>query len=366
MANLLVTGGAGFIGVNFVRYWRERYPADVIVVLDALTYAGNRGSLDGVADVEFIEGDIRNRALVERTLHDHRIDTLVHFAAESHVDRSIHGPDAFIDANVLGTHELLKAARNVWLDAGSGQPHRFHHVSTDEVYGSLGPTDPAFSERTPYAPNSPYAASKAASDHLVRAYHHTYGLEVTTSNCSNNYGPHQFPEKLIPLFLINALCGRPLPIYGDGQQRRDWLYVEDHCRGIELVLQRGSVGECYNIGGGAELPNLTVIETLCEAVDQAFALTPGLAARFPDAPAAAGRPTATLKQHITDRLGHDRRYAIDESKARAELGYAPSRGFAERFGETVSWYLDNEPWWRAVLDGSYRQWVDKNYAARIV
>jgi dTDP-glucose 4,6-dehydratase len=364
VTQILITGGAGFIGANFVRYWRDHYPDDAIVVLDALTYAGNVASLDGVANIEFVQGDIRDAALVEQLLRGHAVDTLVHFAAESHVDRSIHGPDAFIDANVLGTHELLKAARSVWLDQGSGKPHRFHHVSTDEVYGTLGLDDPAFTERTPYAPNSPYAASKAASDHLVRAYHHTYGLEVTTSNCSNNYGPYQFPEKLIPLFLLNALHGRALPIYGDGQQRRDWLYVEDHCRGIERVLQRGQVGECYNIGGGAELPNLTVIETLCRTLDEAFACQPELAERFPVAPAASGRPSASLMEHVADRPGHDRRYAIDETRAREELDYAPSRGFEQGFGETVAWYLANEPWWRAVMDGSYRQWVDTNYAAR--
>lgn len=365
MASLLVTGGAGFIGANFVRYWREHHPRDSIVVLDALTYAGNRASLDGTAEVTFVHGDIRDRELVEQLLRDHAVDTLIHFAAESHVDRSIHDPGAFIETNVLGTHELLKAARGVWLDSGSGRPHRFHHVSTDEVYGTLGPADPAFTERTPYAPNSPYAASKAASDHLVRAYHHTYGLEVTISNCSNNYGPYQFPEKLIPLFLINALHGRPLPIYGDGQQKRDWLYVEDHCRGIDLVLAKGKAGECYNIGGGAELPNLAVIDTLCATLDKAFDRNPDLAQRFPDAPGAKGKPTADLKQHVTDRPGHDRRYAIDESKARSELGYAPARGFDECFGETLDWYLANEAWWRAVMDGSYREWLDANYTHRV-
>jgi len=350
--NLLVTGGAGFIGVNFVRYWRERYPGDAVTILDALTYAGNRASLDGVA-VEFIRGDIGDTALVETLLVDRRIDTLVHFAAESHVDRSILGPDAFIDTNILGTHSLLKAARKVWL-AGSGIPHRFHHVSTDEVYGSLGPTDPAFSETTAYAPNSPYSASKAASDHLVRAYHHTYGLAVTTSNCSNNYGPFQFPEKLIPLFLINALHGRPLPIYGDGLQVRDWLHVDDHCRGIDAVLMRGCIGETYNIGGGAELANLTVIDTLCAAVDAAFAGDADLARRFPDAPAARGVATATLKTTVTDRPGHDRRYAIDETKAREQLRYSPQRDFAQGFAATLAWYLANEAWWRKILDGSYR------------
>ena len=364
MANLLVTGGAGFIGANFVHYWRERHPDDCVVVLDVLTYAGNRANLDGLENVDFVQGDIRDGALVQSLLRDHAVDTLVHFAAESHVDRSIHGPDAFIETNVLGTHDLLKAAKAVWLDEGTGRPHRFHQVSTDEVYGTLGRDDPAFTETTPYAPNSPYAASKAASDHLVRAYHHTYGLQVTTSNCSNNYGPYQFPEKLIPLFLINALHGRALPIYGDGQQVRDWLYVEDHCRGIERVLEKGRVGECYNIGGGAELPNLTVIDTLCAAVDDAFARDPGLADRYPDAAPAKGRPTDTLKTHVADRPGHDRRYAIDETKSRNELGYAPARDFADYFATTLRWYLDNESWWRAVMDGSYREWVDANYGGR--
>lgn len=360
--NLLVTGGAGFIGANFVRYWRTHHPDDHITVFDALTYAGNPANLEG-SDAELIVGDIRDTAEVERILNERHIETIVHFAAESHVDRSIHGPDAFIDTNILGTHSLLKAARTIWL-SGSGLPHRFHHVSTDEVYGTLGSTDPAFSEVTPYAPNSPYSASKAASDHLVRAYHHTYGLQVTTSNCSNNYGPYQFPEKLIPLFLINALHGRPLPIYGDGMQIRDWLHVEDHCIGIELILQQGRVGETYNIGGGAELPNLAVIDTLCLAVDAIFADDPTLAMRFPHAVAARGEATASLKTRVVDRPGHDRRYAIDERKIRGELGYTPRRSFAEGFAATLRWYLDNESWWRAVIDGSYRDWVETNYAAR--
>jgi dTDP-glucose 4,6-dehydratase len=363
LSHLLVTGGAGFIGANFVHYWREHHPADTVTVLDVLTYAGNRANLAGTTDVDLIVGDIRETERVEALLRDRRIDTIVHFAAESHVDRSIHGPAAFIDTNILGTMSLLTAARAVWL--GDGQrPHRFHHVSTDEVYGSLGPDDPAFSETTAYAPNSPYSASKAASDHLVRAWHHTYGLQVTTSNCSNNYGPYQFPEKLIPLFLINALHGRPLPIYGDGMQIRDWLHVEDHCRGIEAVLHKGRVGETYCIGGGAELPNITVIDTLCAAVDAAFAADPALAERFPEAAAAKGRPTATLKTTVADRPGHDRRYAIDETKARAELGYAPARDFATGFAATLGWYLANEGWWRGVLDGSYRLWVETNYQRR--
>jgi dTDP-glucose 4,6-dehydratase len=360
--NLLVTGGAGFIGANFVHYWEAQHPGDLITVLDALTYAGNRANLDGTR-AAFVHGDIRDTALVEKLLAEHDISTIVHFAAESHVDRSIHGPDAFVETNVLGTLSMLKAARAVWL-AGDGKPHRFHHVSTDEVYGTLGPSDPAFREDTPYAPNSPYSASKAASDHLVRAWHHTYGLQTTVTNCSNNYGPYHFPEKLIPLFLINALHGRPLPIYGDGMQVRDWLHVEDHCRGIEAALLRGKPGETYNIGGGAEMPNIAVIDTLCAAVDAAFAADPGLAARFPDAPAAKGRPTASLKTHVADRPGHDRRYAIDERKARAELGYAPARDFTQGFAATLAWYLANEAWWRGVMDGSYRNWVETNYAAR--
>jgi dTDP-glucose 4,6-dehydratase len=349
MAELLVTGGAGFIGANFVHYWREHHPDDTITVLDALTYAGNPANIAGLEGVELIEGDICDTDLVEKLLSERGIRTIVHFAAESHVDRSITGPDAFVTTNVIGTHSLLKAARKLWLDKGTGQPHRFHHVSTDEVYGSLGPEDPAFSETTPYAPNSPYSASKAGSDHLVRAYHHTYGLDVTTSNCSNNYGPYQFPEKLIPLFLLNCLHGRNLPIYGDGMNVRDWLHVEDHCNGIEKVLLHGKPGETYNIGGGQELPNLHVIEEICATVDRAFAADSSLAARFPDAPAASGKTSDTLKTYVTDRAGHDRRYAIDETKARAELGYAPRRTFAEGFAQTLAWYLGNEGWWRPLL-----------------
>lgn len=349
MADLLVTGGAGFIGANFVRYWRQHNANDSIIVLDALTYAGNPENLSGVENVQLLEGDICDTELVAGLLRDRNIDTIVHFAAESHVDRSITGPDLFVTTNVIGTHSLLKAAREVWLDSGSGRAHRFHHVSTDEVYGSLGPDDPAFSETTPYSPNSPYSATKAASDHLVRAYHHTYGLETTTSNCSNNYGPYQYPEKLIPLFLLNCLHGRNLPIYGDGMNVRDWLHVEDHCRGIESVLKHGRIGETYNIGGGQELPNLTVIEEICRAVDAAFDARPDLRTRYPDAPAANGNQSSTLKTFVTDRAGHDRRYAIDETKARDELGYAPARDFAWGFRETLDWYLDNERWWKALL-----------------
>ncbi|AKQ40990.1 dTDP-glucose 4, 6-dehydratase [Aurantiacibacter atlanticus] len=348
MANLLITGGAGFIGGNFVHYWAQNHPDDAMVVLDCLTYAGNESTIAGVEQAELIKGDIRDTDLVENLLREREISTLVHFAAESHVDRSISGPDAFIDTNILGTNSLLKAARAVWLDDGTGLDHRFHHISTDEVYGSLGPDDPAFSEAHQYQPNSPYSASKAASDHLVRAYHHTFGLEITTSNCSNNYGPYQYPEKLIPLFLLNALHGRPLPIYGDGMNVRDWLHVEDHCRGIDACLAKGRSGETYNIGGGAELPNMAVIDHICAEVDRAFAEVDELAARYPDAPAANGRPTSELKTFVTDRKGHDRRYAIDESKARGELGYVPAHTFDDGLRQTLHWYLDNEKWWKAI------------------
>jgi dTDP-glucose 4,6-dehydratase len=350
MTTILVTGGAGFIGANFVHHWRKVNPDDAIVVLDALTYAGNRANLDGLDQVDLVEGDICDTDLVGKLLSDHSIDTIVHFAAESHVDRSITGPDAFVTTNVVGTHSLLKAAKKAWLDAGSGRPHRFHHVSTDEVYGSLGPDDAAFSEATAYAPNSPYSASKAGSDHLVRAYHHTYGLETTTSNCSNNYGPFQFPEKLIPLFTLNALSGRNLPIYGDGMNVRDWLHVEDHCYGIEFILKQGRVGEVYNVGGGQELPNVAVIEEICRGVDAAFAADPSLAKRFPDAPAANGGSSLELKTYVTDRKGHDRRYAIDETKIRGELGYEPKRDFPQGFAETLAWYLAREDWWRPLLE----------------
>ncbi len=351
MANLLVTGGAGFIGGNFVHYWADKHPDDGMVVLDCLTYAGNRSTIAGIDQAELVVGDIRDTQLVEKLLREHNISTVVHFAAESHVDRSISGPDAFVDTNILGTNSLLKAARAVWLDEGSGTPHRFHHISTDEVYGSLGPEDPAFSETTPYQPNSPYSASKASSDHLVRAYHHTFGLEVTTSNCSNNYGPYQYPEKLIPLFLLNALHGRNLPIYGDGMNVRDWLHVEDHCRGIEACLSTGRPGETYNIGGGEELPNMAVIDRICTEVDRAMAEIDGLAARYPDAPAAKGGSTFELKTFVEDRKGHDRRYAIDETKARDELGYVPQHDFEHGLATTLRWYLEREDWWRPLLKG---------------
>ena len=367
MANLLITGGAGFIGANLVHYWAEHYPRDRIVVLDALTYAGNLANLEPVSSHDqyrFAKGDIIDRKFVEALMREEQIDTIVHFAAESHVDRSISGPAAFIDTNVIGTHNLLQAARAVWLNSDDRPaPHRFHHVSTDEVYGSLGPSDPGFSESTPYAPNSPYSASKAASDHLVRAYHHTYGLEVTTSNCSNNYGPYQFPEKLIPLMIVNALDGKPLPVYGDGSNIRDWLHVEDHVRGIDLVIKQGCVGETYNIGGNEERANIDIVETICECIDREFELDHGLAKRFPEAFAGNGRKTAELITSVNDRPGHDWRYAIDASRIEDELGFSPKYDFATGLQKTIAWMLDNEAWWRAVMDGSYRDWIAENYTS---
>ncbi|MFI2812270.1 dTDP-glucose 4,6-dehydratase [Microbulbifer sp. JSM ZJ756] len=368
MSNLLVTGGAGFIGANFVHYWMKTYPQDKVVVLDALTYAGNKANLDPVAENPnffFCHGNICDTALVEMLLKEHRIDTLVHFAAESHVDRSITGPDAFIETNIIGTHSLLKAAKKIWLDEGlNKESHRFHHVSTDEVYGTLGPEDPAFSETTPYAPNSPYSASKAASDHLVRAYHHTYGLKVTTSNCSNNYGPYHFPEKLIPLVITNILQDKPLPIYGDGQQIRDWLYVEDHARGIDLVIKNGQLGECYNIGGINEWANIDIVKLICGLMDKAFAENHELAQRFPQASHAKSRNSAELITYVKDRAGHDRRYAIDPSKSNEELGYQPGESFASGIEKTLIWFLSNETWWKSVMDGSYKEWVKSQYEAK--
>jgi len=365
--SLLVTGGAGFIGVNFVYYWLRQYPTDRVVVLDKLTYAGNLSSLNEAmeqANFQFVRGDIGDQELVEQLLREHSIDTIVNFAAESHVDRSIHGPDEFIRTNVVGTHALLKAAKGVWLDSRSASDctFRFHHVSTDEVYGSLGLGDPAFTESTPYAPNSPYSASKAASDHLVRAYHHTYGLPVTTSNCSNNYGPYQFPEKLIPLIIIKILTGKPLPVYGDGLNIRDWLYVDDHCRGIDLVLKKGKPGEVYNIGGNNEWTNIDIVRLVCRLLDEYIAADPEGVKRFPDAPVAKGNQSETLITFVKDRPGHDRRYAIDATKSRAELGYEPFESFETGIRKTVDWYLNNEPWWQSVMDGSYQKWLELNYA----
>jgi dTDP-glucose 4,6-dehydratase len=368
MSNLLVTGGAGFIGANFVHYCVKNRPEDRVVVLDALTYAGNLGSLQSVLDGQrfvFQRGDIGDDDLVASLLTKHDIDTIVHFAAESHVDRSIIGPDAFIETNIVGTHALLKAARKVWLGDKKRTNHRFHHVSTDEVFGTLSATDPPFTETTPYAPNSPYAASKAGSDMLVRAYQHTYGLNTTMTNCSNNYGPYQFPEKLIPLFIIRCLEGGPLPIYGDGMNVRDWLYVDDHCRGIAAVLDHGRVAETYNIGGRCELPNLMVIDTIVAAVDAAFKADPTLRERFPKSPAARGASCIELKTWVADRPGHDRRYAIDPLKIEKELSFTPAYRFEQALTETVHWYLANESWWRDIQNNAYRDWVDANYGRRV-
>lgn len=343
MPTWLVTGGAGFIGGNFVL---EAVRAGVRVVnLDALTYAGNLDTLSALAGDPghvFVQGDIGDRALVASLLAQHRPDAVVNFAAESHVDRSIDGPAAFVDTNVVGTLALLECARDYWasLEGDAREAFRFLHVSTDEVYGSLGDTG-KFTETTPYAPNSPYSASKAASDHLVRAFHHTYGLPTLTTNCSNNYGPYQFPEKLIPLMIAKALAGDPLPVYGDGRNVRDWLYVGDHCSAIRAVLERGRVGEVYNVGGDAEMQNIEVVNTICALLDTRR-------------PRADGAARTTQIVYVKDRPGHDRRYAIDASKLKGELGWAPSVTFAEGIARTVDWYLDHQDWVGRVLDGSYR------------
>lgn len=338
MANLLVTGGAGFIGTSFVRHRLTSVPTDRIVVLDALTYAGNRTNLDGLPIV-FVHGNVCNIDLARRLIRDHRIDTIVHFAAESHVDRSIEGSGVFVETNIVGTHRMLEAARIEWLGWRDVPIHRFHHISTDEVFGSLEHGAPPFTEETPYAPNSPYAASKAAADHLVRAYNRTYGLKTTISYCSNNYGPYQHLEKLIPSIIHSCLSGKGFSIYGDGLNVREWLHVEDHCRGIDLVLRQGQPGDSYNIGGGAELPNDVLADMLCTLVDRAFASNPDLARRFPNAPAAQNRPSVTLKCFVVDRPGHDRRYALNGAKARKTLGYKPLRAFDKGLKSTVEWYL---------------------------
>jgi dTDP-glucose 4,6-dehydratase len=344
MARLLITGGAGFIGANFVQYWLRQHPDDRLVVLDALTYAGNIEHLAQVMHhpgLRFVHGNIIDTPLVERLLREERLDTIVHFAAESHVDRSIEGPDAFIETNVIGTHSLLKAARRIWLEELRLMQHRFHHISTDEVYGSLDANAAAFTESTPYAPNSPYSASKAASDHLVRAYSHTYGLRTSISNCSNNYGPHQFPEKLIPLTIANALAGKPLPVYGDGLNVRDWLHVEDHCRGIEAVLERGRIGEVYNIGGRSECENIRLVSMLCTLVDGALTADPQSRARHPNAAVCRDGCSESLVRFVPDRPGHDRRYAIDCTKIERECDYRPSISLEAGLRATVGWYLEH-------------------------
>ena len=362
--NIVITGGAGFIGANFVRHWLKKTADGRVVVLDALTYAGNVDNLAGLDKdprYVFVKGDICDETAVRALLEAHGIDTIVHFAAESHVDRSILGPDDFIRTNIVGTHSLLKAAKALWLDRKTVPAHRFHHVSTDEVYGSLGPKDAPFHEATPYAPNSPYSASKASSDHLVRAYHETFGLQSSVTNCSNNYGPYQFPEKLIPLTIVNILLGKPLPVYGDGLQVRDWLHVGDHCVAIELALKRGKPGDVYNIGGNSETTNIQIVRTLCELVDETLRERADLRTAFPDSPGSGGRKALDLITHVRDRLGHDRRYAINFAKAKAELGYTPARDLAAGLKATLDWYLTNMRWWQALLGRDYADWLEKNY-----
>jgi dTDP-glucose 4,6-dehydratase len=350
---IVVTGGAGFIGSNFILQWlaSERSP---VVNFDKLTYAGNLGNLDGVSthpDYTFVHGDICDRPIVADLLQRYRPRALVHFAAESHVDRSIHGPDDFVRTNVNGTFNLLEEVRAYWfqLQEDEKRAFRFLHVSTDEVYGSLGAEDPAFSETTSYAPNSPYSATKAASDHLVRAYHHTYGVPTLTTNCSNNYGPFQFPEKLIPLVILNALNGKPLPVYGDGKNVRDWLFVADHCEAIRTVLSRGRMGETYNIGGKNEKRNLEIVNTICSVLDELRPADPVV-------------PHSQLITFVQDRPGHDRRYAIDARKIESELGWRPRETFETGIRKTIGWYLQNDAWIRDVTSGNYRQWIATQYS----
>jgi len=361
MEKVLITGGAGFIGSNFIHYLQQTEPGVTIINLDRLSYAGSLENLHNLPDPArhiFVKGDICDQSLVEVLLRQHRIDTIVHFAAETHVDRSIKNPEPFIRANILGTFTLLEAARKYWLEEQTTDQssqitrRRFHHISTDEVFGSLGAQDPAWKETTPYAPNSPYAASKASSDHLVRAYGHTYGLPVTITNCSNNYGPRQFPEKLIPLMISNAMNGRPLPIYGDGQQIRDWLFVEDHCEAIWTVLRKGQPGETYNIGGGNQPPNLQIVHTLCEIMDECL-------------PSSRFVPHESLVNFVADRPGHDRRYAMDITKIGQELGWHPRNSIADGLMKTVEWYLQNPDWIEAIQkQQDYQNWLAKNYEHR--
>jgi dTDP-glucose 4,6-dehydratase len=362
--NLCVTGGAGFIGSNFVHYWLSLGGTGRVVVFDALTYAGNidnLAALEGNPRYVFERGDICDETAVRSLVERYAIDTIVNFAAESHVDRSILGPDDFIRTNVVGTHALLKAAKSAWIDAKRAPAHRFHHVSTDEVYGSLGPDDAPFREDTPYAPNSPYSASKAGSDHLVRAYHETYGLHTTVTNCSNNYGPYHFPEKLIPLTIVNILLGKPLPVYGDGLQVRDWLHVEDHCLAIHLALARGKAGEVYNIGGNGETTNMNIVRSLCDLIDARLAADPAHRTSFGAAPLYNGGHARDLITHVRDRPGHDRRYAIDYGKAAREIGYAPARNLQDGLASTVDWYLAHTQWWQSLLGRDYDAWLRKNY-----
>ncbi|MBB1603847.1 dTDP-glucose 4,6-dehydratase [Variovorax sp. UMC13] len=352
---ILVTGGAGFIGANFVLDWLAQGD-EPVVNLDKLTYAGNPETLASLQDDArhvFVQGDIGDSALVDRLLAEHRPRAVLNFAAESHVDRSIHGPEDFVQTNVLGTFRLLESVRGYWsaLPANEKAAFRFLHVSTDEVYGSLSKTDPAFTEDNKYEPNSPYSASKAASDHLVRAWHHTYGLPVVTTNCSNNYGPFHFPEKLIPLMIVNALAGKPLPVYGDGMQVRDWLYVKDHCSAIRRVLEAGRLGETYNVGGWNEKPNIEIVHTVCALLDEL-------------SPRADGQPYKAQISYVTDRPGHDRRYAIDARKLERELSWKPAETFDSGIRKTVAWYLAHGDWVRNVQSGAYREWVEKQYDAK--
>jgi dTDP-glucose 4,6-dehydratase len=348
---ILITGGAGFIGSNFVRHWCGKYPEDRVIVLDALTYAGNRqniADLEATANLKFIQGNICDRALVDNLLQAEDIDTVAHFAAESHVDRSILGPEAFVQTNVVGTFTLLEAFRQRWLKRDRIQGDRFLHVSTDEVYGTLAPEDPAFSETTPYTPNSPYSASKAGSDHLARAYFHTYGMPTIITNCSNNYGSYHFPEKLIPLMCINILLGKPLPVYGDGQNIRDWLYVEDHCRALDLVINKGKPGETYNIGGNNEVKNIDLVRQLCTLMDELA----------PDLPV---KPAEKLITFVKDRAGHDRRYAIDATKIKTELGWTPQETVESGLRRTVEWYLARGDWWQPLLSQEYQNYYQQVY-----
>jgi dTDP-glucose 4,6-dehydratase len=361
MKRLLITGGAGFIGANFCHYWSATYPADRVVVLDALTYAGNLASIEQLIRsqrVRFVHSDICERDRVAALMREEQIDTVVNFAAESHVDRSIEDAHSFLRTNVMGTQALLEAARAAWPSPVASGGCRFHHVSTDEVYGSLGPADPAFTETTPYSPNSPYAASKAAADHIVRAYAHTYGLPCTISNCSNNYGPYQFPEKLLPLCIVNILEGRPLPIYGDGLQIRDWLHVHDHCRAIDLILRASRPGETWNVGGGSNDPNIRIIETVCDLVDEEFRQHAELRNRYPRSAAAQDGSSRSLIRHVRDRPGHDRRYAVDGGKL-AGLGFAPQTLLASGLAATVRWYVENESWWRRIVSVSLADTRDR-------
>ena len=350
---ILITGGAGFIGSNFALNWLESANAEALVNLDKLTYAGNLANLRALRDDPrhiFVHGDISDKVLVQKLLTEYRPRAIVNFAAESHVDRSIHGPAEFIQTNIVGTFNLLECVREYWVNLQGVEKEffRFHHVSTDEVYGSLSSSDPAFKEANPYEPNSPYSASKAASDHLVRAWFHTYGLPVVTTNCSNNYGPYHFPEKLIPLVILNALDGKPLPVYGDGQQIRDWLYVGDHCSAICEVLAKGRLGETYNIGGWNEKANLDVVNTICSILDELK-------------PRSDGKSYADQIAFVKDRPGHDRRYAIDAGKIERELGWRPAETFDTGIRKTVQWYLDNSEWVQGVVTGSYRDWLEKQY-----